>query len=394
MKALQRFFTEYLLLNIFVFTSMGLLSLVVVNISFFDPFTLAFEDFSLTDLYYAKIKNRDSIYNGPLVLVNIEQKDRYELSHLFERIQTGKPAVVALDVIFSNRKDSIADTQLQKTFRQHNNYVFSYIAAFEKSDTPVFTHSFFTARPAGYANLVGEDPETSTIRYYYPGFAGQWSFTSRIMGAYNAALLPKAQNKPVEIHYWGNLGNFRFYDATEIEDPDFDCSVFRGKIVLAGYLGPAAASEKLRIDEDKFFTPLNDRMSGRSYPDMYGTVIHANILRMLLDKDLIHVVPLWLVLLLTWIIIWLLLPFMTALFLKGDVWFNAVGTLVQLFGSILAVFFSIMLYRFAKIKFDPALLTACLVLLPTFINLYEALLKFLRLKLKIKFHSLFLQNTT
>jgi hypothetical protein len=100
------------------------------------------------------------------------------------------------------------------------------------------------------------------------------------------------------------------------------------------------------------------------------------------------------VLLLTWIIIWLLLPFMTALFLKGDVWFNAVGTLVQLFGSILAVFFSIMLYRFAKIKFDPALLTACLVLLPTFINLYEALLKFLRLKLKIKFHSLFLQNTT
>lgn len=392
MKALKRFFTEYIALNFFIFALMGLLSLLIVNIGFFDPFTQAFEDFRLTDLYYSKIKNRDSIYKGPLVLVNIEQKNRAELSKIFERIQTGKPAVVGLDVIFRGRKDTTADNQLRLALQKNRNYVFSYIAAFEPDETAVYTDSFFKASQQGYANLVGNDRQTTTIRHYYPSFTNQQSFTNAILKAYKPELLQRNDKNEMEIHYWGNLSNFRFYNATEIEDPAFDPSVFEGKIVLAGYLGSAEESEKLRIDEDKFFTPLNDRLSGRSYPDMYGTVIHANILRMLLEKDEIQVVPRWKVVIISSLIIWLLLPFMTSLFLKGNIWFNAIGTLIQLAGSILVVFIAILLYRFGNIKFDPGLLTACLVLLPTFINLYEAFLIFLRIKLKLIFQSQFLKN--
>ncbi|MBS4065969.1 MAG: hypothetical protein KGZ74_15525, partial [Chitinophagaceae bacterium] len=94
MKWLKRFFTEYLALNLFIFVCVWLLSLLVLNVSFFDPFTEAFRDFSLTDLYYQKIKDRNGIYKGPLVLINAENKNRKELSFLLEKIQQSNPRTV------------------------------------------------------------------------------------------------------------------------------------------------------------------------------------------------------------------------------------------------------------------------------------------------------------
>ena len=40
--------------------------------------------------------------------------------------------------------------------------------------------------------------------------------------------------------------------------------------------------------EDKFFTPLNEVYVGRAFPDMYGGVIHANIVSMVLNEDYIY----------------------------------------------------------------------------------------------------------
>lgn len=171
---------------------------------------------------------------------------------------------------------------------------------------------------------------------------------------------------------------------------EFDVTQLKNKIVLLGYLGIPSQRADMRLDEDKLFTPLNARLSGRSYPDMYGLVIHANILRMALEKDHIKVIPKWVTGLLSFFIIWLILPIMGGLFFKGDLWFNSVGTLFQLVGSLLIVFLTLLCYTYLNIKFDPGLLLACLVLLPTFINLYEALLNFLKHKMKIPITSAFL----
>ena len=46
--------------------------------------------------------------------------------------------------------------------------------------------------------------------------------------------------------------------------------------------------------KDRYYTPLNERSSGRSIPDMFGVIIHANIISMLLDEDYIDDVPEWL----------------------------------------------------------------------------------------------------
>lgn len=394
MKWLKRFFTEYLALNIFIFVCVWLLSLLVLNFSFFDPFTEAFRDFTLTDLYYQKIKDKNGIYKGPVVLINAENKNRKELTYLFEKIQQSNPKTVGLDIMFTNRQ-SDDDTALRNIFQKYNNFILPSYPNFENPVESVYNDSFFTKEKNNYVNVQGDNKETSTIRYYYPFIDHQQAFTTGVLKHFNTSLyqkLLKKKGEQIEIHYWGNLANFAYFNFDEVLNPEFDVQTLTGKIVLVGYLGLPNANLANRIDEDMVFTPLNEKLSGRSYPDMYGCVTHANILRMVIEDDYIKVIPGWLNLALSFILIWLMLPLFCGLFFKGDIWFNGLGTGVQLVGSILFVFITVLIYRHLKVKFDPSVLLACFVLLPTFINLYEVLLLFLRHKLKLPIRSRFLNK--
>ena len=394
MKRIKRFFTEYLLLNCFIFVCVWLLSLLVLNTSFFDPFAEAFRDFTITDIYYNRIKDRNEIYKGPVVIINAENKSRKELAYLLQIVQESHPKVIALDIIFPDRKND-DDSLLHNMFRKYDNFILPSFLNFEQPELSVYNHSYFTSEKSNYINLEGNNKETATIRYYYPFNGQQEAFTTGIIKKYDNAVYQKLlsrKNKPVEIHYYGNLANFSYYNYDEVMDPGFKAETLTGKIVLLGYLGMPGSSNGYRIDEDMIFTPLNEKLSGRSYPDMYGCIAHANILRMILEEDYIRVVSPFLGFLISFLFIWLMLPLFCGLFFKGDIWFNGLGTGVQLAGSILLVFAVIVVYRHLDTKFDPGLLLACFVLLPTFINLYEVFLLFLRHKLKLPIHSRFLNK--
>ncbi len=73
-----------------------------------------------------------------------------------------------------------------------------------------------------------------------------------------------------------SLEEFKFISESNIKD----------KIVLFG-----GFSTTNRFTEDLKFSPMNANYSGRSNPDMYGIVIHANIINMLLDGKLIYNIP-------------------------------------------------------------------------------------------------------
>jgi hypothetical protein len=294
------------------------------------------------------------------------------------------------------KRNSPQDSLLKQVFDENKNIVYNFIANFDDEKQNVYNDSFFTTQADGYSNLVSENIEYSTIRNYYPFYQNHEAFTSAIIKKYDSLLykdLLKWKNKKAEIHYTGNLSNFTYYTFNEVTNPGFNTTSFENKIVLLGYFGlDESKAGNIRLDEDKFFSPLNHQLSGRSYPDMYGVVIHTNIIRMILERNFIRVVPTWLVIILSFLILWFILPLMCGLFFKGDVWFNTAGTLLQLGGSILVVFFCVLIYRHFNTKSDPGFLLTCLVLLPTFINLYEALLIFLRYKIKIPFQSAFLRK--
>ena len=69
-------------------------------------------------------------------------------------------------------------------------------------------------------------------------------------------------------------------------DSSLSKEFLRGKIVLIGYLGENLV-DSLSC-HDKYFTPLNENYVGRSMPDMYGVVIHANIVSMILNDSYIY----------------------------------------------------------------------------------------------------------
>jgi len=68
----------------------------------------------------------------------------------------------------------------------------------------------------------------------------------------------------------------------------YDSAYFKNKIVLIGFCGETPNSFSMN---DRYFTPLNQQYTGRSLPDMFGVVIHANIISMLLEKSFINEVP-------------------------------------------------------------------------------------------------------
>ncbi len=387
-------FWEYLLINIFVFAGIFLLSFILLNVSLLSPFTKAFGDFTLTDLYYSKVVNQDKIYNGPLVLVNIENRNRSEIALLIEKLETGKPKVVGIDAIFPDRRD-YSDSLLRQVISQNNNLVIPYIASFDSLMREARSNPFFESRSNSYVNMVGDRSDFTTIRYYYPGYHQIPAFTTAIMQLYDSALaneLLKRKEHKTEIRYYGNLQNFVYHNYDEVMDPGYNLDSVKNKIVLLGYMGSALAPDKISLDEDRFFTPLNPKLSGRSLPDMYGVIIHANIIRMALDRDYIYVFPSWLNFLLAFCLSLLLMPLFVHWFVNKALWFQLFTLFFQFTISILFVYFTIWLYARVNVKIESSVVLVAVLLIDQFLAFYYHLIKFLKYKLKWNFHSKLLEG--
>ncbi len=385
---------EYLIINLFVFAGIGLLSFVVFNVSLLNQFTQAFKDFTLTDIYYSKIINQSRMYDGPLVLINVENKDREKIAFLLQRIEEGKPKVIGMDIIFPDKKDSVGDETLKQTFARYNNIVLPYIASFDSTVDEIKNNEFFQTKAAGFVNLYGEDKAFSTIRNYYPVYNNVPAFTTAIIQMYDsskaAKLLKMGQHK-TEICYYGNLQNFKYQTVAEVMDPSFNPDSLKDKIVLLGYMGRTDTARD-QLDEDRFFTPLNKRLSGRSLPDMYGCVLNANILRMALDKDYIYTFPSWLNWLLAFSLSWMILPLFIKWWVHKAVWFHLYSMLLQLVVSILFVFLTVLLYAKLNLKIESSAVLVSVLLLGDFILFYDSVIQYLKRKLNWKFHSKFFEG--
>ena len=88
--------------------------------------------------------------------------------------------------------------------------------------------------------------------------------------------------KTNRIKYYGRQKSFFTFDKEQLFNLK-DKSILSGKIVIIGYVGRNDLRNEFDI-EDKHFTPLNKEISGKRIPDMHGSIIHANIVHMLLNN--------------------------------------------------------------------------------------------------------------
>lgn len=370
---------------VFSFIILFILSFIVVNLSALNPFQAAFKDFSFLDIYYSEKMGKEQPISTKINIVNLEHLDRFELALLLNKIQESSPKVIGVDAIFKDQKDKFTDSLLSVELTKEN--VINSYAFYDSQivrNYPTITNRVL----AGYSNL-NFDKKNNVIRNFQGTKKSNDTVYSCFSTVVSKAFLGKSvtsrfnskiQN-PIPIKYFGDYDKFITYSSKEILTSKNPIESIKGNIVLLGYLGTPLGN--LYDIEDKHFTPLNESSMGKSAPDMFGIVIHANIIRMLINDDYLYEIPNWLYILITLIVTYLALVYFINLTEKKTPKYMVTKKIVQLLFTIAFLWLSLYLIK-TNIVFKPTLIIAIMLLSVEMIGFFKLFLNYLNKKFSWK----------
>ena len=385
-----------MIITVFVFFMLWVGSIVsdFKFFSAFDTIGAALADFRMTDYAFSKLRP-DPTVDERIVLVNIGTLDRRGIAQEIAIINSFSPRVVAYDGFFNcegGLRDSINCPQLLDTLgnlmlagaindaksfvlgsklMQTDSvakYDVEYYDSLEVSD-PMF---MVRAKP-GFVSLPTDatyQEDVKLCRTIFPQWVvngkRQLAFSTQVAYQYDSVVTKKYLDRDIKeewINFRGNMtvmslrfttekidqtssSNFAnmFYtvDADELLRGEVLPELFKDKIVMLGYLGDYLGDPAW---EDKFFTPLNKKVAGRANPDMFGLVLHANVVAMILNEDYINTTPDWV----TYFVAFAVCLCTVALFILIDhklpMWFDALSFFIQVI--LLLILSSTIIFSFA-----------------------------------------------
>ena len=306
---MKRFILDTILCSAFIFGIMGAFaSLTFLNVfDAFDPIGEMFADFELTDIVFSQLQE-DPIADERIVIVNIGELPREGIARQIEIINKYKPKVIGLDVMLDARKEWPEDSALTRVLSETPNIVIGEKLIDYNEETSEFN---MTIKPEdhivqnsllGYVNLITDARTQSDLkmcREFTPSeqVAGEtrYAFPVRLAYAYDSAKTEKflARGNDMEvINYKGNIISFsaaqygmKYFalDVYDVFDENFTEDLFKDKIVIMCFLGSYIGDTE--TTEDFYFTPMNENYVGKAKNDMFGGVIHANIISQILDEE-------------------------------------------------------------------------------------------------------------
>jgi CHASE2 domain-containing sensor protein len=376
-----------LLITALIFGLIGALRLITFDIHFFDPFNNGIQDYEVTDILFSQLRDPERVaLEDRIVLVHLDRPQRAEVATLIDRIAARRPAAIGVDILFPGRKDARGDSLLAASLRAHPNVVLAAnLGAYDEEREGIrsltVSDSIFARHGRNaYTNfLAGTD---RTVRLFTPRLQtldGQTQTAFSIALAEQLApervrkLLWRRGERPVRINYRGDYRSFLRVDGRELlEAGDEALAVFRDRIAIIGFIDSRAADAPL---EDRYFTPLNAVYTGRSLPDMYGAVIHANIISMILDGSYIFELPAWLEGLLIFLFTYANVFLIHRLYHQLPDSYHGVTRLLQLV-ELLGFFFlvAVLFYHF-RLKIDFSVGLLALLLAYDIVMIYESFLR-------------------
>ncbi len=371
---------DYLVVTFLLFSTVAGLGLISFNLSFFNPIKKALSDFSFSDLLYSKLASKQELLDTNIVLVNIGHLNREEIARQIERVRSQNPKVIGFDGFFSARRDSAIDAALQMQFEGGKVVMACYLTGRQAVDG-VFdsletSNPYFSGGARALVNLGGANPATSTVRSFSPVevFKGDtlWAMSAELVRRYDPkafARLQKRDNGREVINYTGNRATFICYDAQEILDTNTDLGMIKGKIVLMGYMNDSF--DDATDLEDIYYTPMNPELAGRSRPDMYGVVIHANAASMILSGNYINVMPNWLCIVLSYIFCYFYVLFITWFQSHRPNLFKLLFPLMLLCINILIIYLFFILYKLCNYSIHSTWFLVPILLYDTFLTWYK-----------------------
>lgn len=368
----------------FVFLFIALISLLPINTHIFDPIKTALSDVKFSDLAFSKF-SKNYKPDDRIIVVNIGNANRLQIGEVLNAIKAFQPRVIGLDVLFlEHKEDTAADLMLTRLIDETPNLVVADKLTWEK-EKPLLQGIFSSgAHHRGYINFIGED--RGVIRSYSP-FE---TYHDTIYKSFSSAILEQAdqeayqrlvkRHKPYEIINYKHLAeNYMVLSLQDVLQNQVDSAVLLNKIVIIGY-----ASFNPNDIEDKHFTPLNAKFTGKSVPDLNGVFIHANIVSMNLDSDYINKIPTWLNIALAVIMVYMLIAFFIYYYIHKHIWFHLIFKIVQLISSIIFIYLSIMSLFWFNLSLDFSLLLAGIIFSVDILYLYEGFANWLHRKFSIR----------
>ncbi|WP_299460715.1 CHASE2 domain-containing protein [uncultured Microscilla sp.] len=361
---------------------------VLRNIEFLNPLEDAFSDFDLTDLVFSKLRGPQKADTN-ITVINIGMLSRAELATMINIINQHNPKVIGFDVQLELARDSLQDIPLAQAFSQVKNLVMvsdlqpNADSTVKKRDYVKTSYNLFTQHAyTAFANFItkgkGNQLDLTSVRSFSPKektakviiddgqqmdtvglkkaqrkntSAYEYAFGVKIAQIYapKKAKAFLARNRNFEwINFRGNVSidgatKFNVLDVEQLMTQQFEPNaVIKDKIVLLGFMGSSLQS---RSFDDKLYTPLNENYMGRSAPDMYGVVVHANIISMILKGDFINDTPPWLNNIISFFIVLITVMIFSYIFIKVGIWYDALTILIQalivlgILGLMIMVFF-------------------------------------------------------
>jgi len=379
---MKNFFgTKPLIITLLIFILLFALSFIPVNCGFLSPLANALGDFDVYDIVYSKLLEEQTADTN-IVIVNIGNLSRKELSEQIDVLNKFQPAAIGIDAFFDSPKDPVNDSLLSLALSKCRNLVMVDKLDDFNEDTKLYAtlHSslncFSKYSSGGFANLPNDDAVNfRTIREFRPKEKVKdsvaLSFSARISSLYRQNALKKLlerNNRNEIINYRGNYSRFYFIDTYQYTDPSADFSFIKDKIVLMGYMGPDIKTKTL---EDVFFTPLNDRYAGKSFPDMYGIVIHANIISMILNGNFVNLMPTWISILLAVIICFLNVKMLIKISSRYKDWFGGLTKFFIMIYTLLTLFLSLEILHYFNYRINLTVALIAIVLGNTAIEIYD-----------------------
>ena len=396
----------------------------------FDPISQALGEFQLTDWVFTKFRP-DPIPDQRIVLVNLSTATRREMAQAISIISQYRPKVIGVDSFYNcegglydttncpQLLDTLGNLMLSEAIRSAGNVVL--VSRLMQTDSLFKTdpgHVFDSMEYSdmmfssyaynAFANLPTGDREGNNVALYQEDVkicrdiipqitvngVTHLAFSVQMAMLYDSVktkrFLERGNFEEV-INYKGNVSisdvrvkqlrtqmkdvsqyNSLCYvvDWIPFTQNEYDTAMFNNSVVIMGYLGDYFGDPAW---EDKFFTPLNSKPAGRANPDMFGPVIHANVVAMILNEDYIEEIPLSVQVIIATIVCFLNVLLFYWIDNKWPMVYDGLSVIIQLFEIFIVGLIIIKCFEMFNLKLELSLTMGALALIGPCFDIYKGI---------------------
>jgi CHASE2 domain-containing sensor protein len=389
--------------------------------SAFDGMSQAFNEFEITDIVFSQLRP-DPLVDQRIILVNLAPS-RGLVAQQIMKIKQHKPKVIGIDSFFDcegglydtlncpQLLDTLGNLMLSNAIEEAGNVVLvskllqtkklinregdiDIYDSIEYSDPKfrIYAKNAFASLPTN----ASYQEDVKLCRSLFPSMMvkgkKQLAFSVQVAMLYDSIKTKKflARGKHEEIiNFRGNvelvenkLGDLQlketsstrypimFYavDWDQLLNDEYIKDIFEGSIVMMGGMGEFIGDPSW---EDKFYTPLNKKVAGRANPDMFGLVLHANVVAMILNEDYVDELPEWSKIVLAIIICFLTVILFIIIDNKLPMWFDTLSVTIQVVQILIISSIVVFAFQASSIKLDLGLSLAASALVGPAYDIYK-----------------------